>query len=75
MITTKVTGNCAAVHMASARKMIVGLTDRQINDAIIQAGGLINFQVKYLGKASKSFLIPHTSIRTDILSRWSQLCK
>ena len=75
VMTMKLTGNCAAIHMASARKMIVGLTDREINNAIIHAGGLVNIQVKFLGKASKSFLIPHSSIRADTLSLWKKLCK
>ena len=34
---------------------------RLIDGRIIQAGGLVNFQVKYHGKPTKSYLIPHTS--------------
>jgi len=75
VMTMKLTEHCAAIHMASARKMIAGLRDREINNAIIHAGGLINVLVKYLGKPGKSFIIPHSSMRADTLSLWEKLCK
>ena len=70
--TAKRSEMCAAVHMATTKSIVAGHSDKEIKDAIVNSGGLANFQVKYVGKPGKSFLIPHSSIPMDILQQWKQ---
>ena len=60
--------------MTTVKNMLSGYSDKQIKHSIANVGGEINYQVKYQGKPSKSFLIPHSTIPDDILRQWKQ-CK
>ena len=72
--TKKIPGKCVTLTMTATRKMVVDLTDKQLNDAVKRVGGLVNYQVKYLGKPTKSYVIPHSSIPNEVLRQWKQ-CK
>ena len=60
--------------MSTVKNMLSGHSDKQIKQSIISIGGEVNFQIKYQGKASKSYLIPHSAIPGHILHHWKQ-CK
>ena len=72
--TKKIPGKCVTLTMTATRKMVVDLTDKQLNDAVKRVGGLVNYQVKYLVKPTKSYVILHSSIPNEVLRQWKQ-CK
>lgn len=61
---------CVALHMTNTKKMISGISDFQIKEAIKIIGGEVNFQVKYNGTPGKSFLVPMSAIPDMILDQW-----
>ena len=63
-----------AIHMASANEMITEISVDQLKQMITSIGGFVNFQVKFEGKAAKSYLLPQHEIPGKILERWRQ-CK
>ena len=60
--------------MTTMKHMLSGYSDKKIKQCITSVGGQVNYQVKYNGKPSKSYLIPHTTIPEHILYQWNQ-CK
>jgi hypothetical protein len=58
-----------AVHMD---EMITEITVDQLKHMITSIGGFVNFQVKFEGKAAKSYLLPQHEIPGKILERWQQ---
>ena len=60
---------CMAIPMTTANVMLKESTVTQLKQAINDIGGAINFQVKYQGKACKSYLIPQSFLTSRVYSK------
>jgi hypothetical protein len=52
--------------------MLESISIKKAKELIMEAGGRVNYQVKYSGKAAKSYLMPHSSITPECLKAWQQ---
>lgn len=58
-----------AIPMTAANAMLKESTVPQLKQAIVYIGGAVNFQVEYQGKASKSYIIPKSSLPSRVYSK------
>ena len=65
--------------MSAAHSALVDTTPKQLKSAIDHIGGEGNYQVKYHGKAAKSYIFPQSKVLPRVLSKWQEcmyhLCK
>ena len=58
--------------MSSANGMLESVSVEKAKQLFMEAGGRVNYQVKYQGKAAKSYLMPHSAIPREVLQEWQQ---
>lgn len=69
MMITRMEEKCMAISMTAANAMLKESTVPQLKQAIVDIGGAVDFQVKYQGKACKSYIIPKSSLPSRVYSK------
>lgn len=69
-MTKTVPDSCLAMPMTVANGMSNASPIDQLKQAITDVGGAVNFQVKYKGKANKSYLIPQSSLPSKVYPKF-----
>ena len=68
-VSEKLQGQSITIPIARANAMLRESTVAQLKQAITDIGGAINFQIKYQGKACKSYVIPQSFLPSRVYDK------